>query len=225
VFPSPGGLPVLLTILGNPKAINENLGALDAGYRIQLHSNMSLDFAGFYNRYDDLQTSEPGIPFLEFNPLPPHLNVPTIIANNMFGEAHGLEAAVKWKATNRWTLSSGYAFERIHLHKTSPSRDTASVPAVEGSSPHVQAQLGSNLALLRSLEWNTSVYFVGRVLAEQVPSYTRLDTGITWRASEHLAISLVGQNLLKDHHVESIGTSAAASLIKRSAYAKFTWQF
>ena len=224
-FPGPDGLPVLLTILGSPKAISENLDAIDAGYRIQLHSNISLDFAGFYNRYDDLETSEPGTPFLELNPLPPHLNVPTVIANNMFGEAHGLEAAVKWKATNRWTLSSGYAFERIHLHTTSPSHDTASVPTVEGSSPHVQAQLCSNLALLRSLEWNTSVYFVGRLLAEQVPSYTRLDTGITWRASEHLAISLVGQNLLKDHHVEAISPSVTSSLVKRSAYAKFTWQF
>jgi iron complex outermembrane receptor protein len=224
-FPGPGGLPVLLTILGSPKAISENLDAFEAGYRTQLSSNISLDFACFYNRYDDLETSEPGTPFLELNPLPPHLNVPTVIANNMLGEAHGLEAAVKWKATNRWTLSSGYAFERIHLHTTPASYDTKSVPTVEGSSPHAQAQLRSSLALLRSLEWNTSVYFVGRLLAEQVPSYTRLDTGITWRASEHLAISLVGQNLLKDHHLEAISPSVASSFVKRSAYGKFTWQF
>jgi iron complex outermembrane receptor protein len=224
-FRSPGGLPVLLSILGSPEAISENSGAFEAGYRTQLRSNISLDLAGFYNHYDDLETSEPGIPFLELHPVPPHLNVPTFIANNMLGEAHGFEAALKWKATNRWTLSPGYAFERIHLHITPPSQDTTSVSTAEGRSPHVQAQLRSDLALPRSFEWNTSAYFVGRLPAEEVPSYTRLDYGITWRASELLAFSLVGQNLLKDHHLEAISPSVISSLIKRSVYAKFTWQF
>jgi len=91
----------------------------------------------------------------------------------------------------------------------------------------VQAQLRSNLHLARGLDWNASAYFVSRLPFQQVPSYTRLDTGITWRASEHLAISLVGQNLLKDHHLEanSSDQTAPSSLIKRSAYAKFTWHF
>jgi iron complex outermembrane recepter protein len=83
------------------------------------------------------------------------------------------------------------------------------------------------LALPRGLEWNTSVNFVGRLEAEHVPSYTRLDTGITWRASEHLSVSLVGQNLLKDHHLEVHSSDQAeiSNLIKRSGYAEVTWRF
>jgi iron complex outermembrane receptor protein len=226
-FPGPGGLPVLLTVQGSPNTVSENLDAFEAGYRAQLSATISLDLSTFYNRYGNLTTFDPGSPFLELNPLPPHLNVPLVFANQMHGETHGLEMAVNWKITNRWTLSPGYAFERIHMHTNPGSQDTTSVSTGEGNSPHIQAQLRSTLVLPRGLEWNTSVYFVGRLPAEQVPSYTRLDTGITWRASEHLAVSLVGQNLLKDHHQEanSSDQSEFSSLVKRSIYAKFTWQF
>jgi iron complex outermembrane receptor protein len=145
----------------------------------------------------------------------------------MHGETHGLEMAVNWKITDRWTLSPGYAFERIHFHLNSASHDVTSVADGEGNSPHIQAQLRSALVLPRRLEWNASVYFVGWIPAQHVPSYTRLDTGITWRASENLAVSLVGQNLLQDRHLEanSRDQTEFSSLIKRSVYAKFTWQF
>jgi iron complex outermembrane recepter protein len=226
-FPGPGGLPVLLTILGGPNTVSENLDAFEAGYRAQLRTNISLDLSTFYNRYGDLQTLEPGAPFLEFNPPPPHLNVPLIFANEMHGESHGIEMAVNWKVTGRWTVSPGYAFEGIHLHTNPASHDTTSVAAGQDNTPDHQVQLRSNLALSRSLEWNTSAYFVGRLSAEQVPSYTRLDMGITWRAWERLTFSLVGQNLLKDHHLEAHSSDQGeiSGLIKRSVYAKFTWQF
>ena len=226
-FPGPGGLPVLLTILGSPDTVSENLDAFEVGYRAQPRANISLDFSAFYNRYGNLATLEPGAPFLELNPPPPHLNVPLIFANEMHGESHGIEMAVNWKVTDRWTLSPGYAFEGIHLHTNPASHDTTSVSTGQGNNPGNQVQLRSNLALSRSLEWNTSAYFVGRLSAEQVPSYTRLDTGITWRAWEGLTFSLVGQNLLKDHHLEARSSDQGeiSGLIKRSVYAKFTWQF
>jgi iron complex outermembrane recepter protein len=226
-FPGPGGLPVLLTLLGSPDTVSENLDAFEAGYRAQLRGNLSLDLTSYYNRYGNLQTLEPEAPFLEFNPPPPHVNVPLVFSNQMHGESHGLELAVNWKVTDRWTLSPGYAVETIHLHTSPASHDTTSVATGRDNTPDNEAQLRSNLALPRGLEWNTSVNFVGRLEAEHVPSYTRLDTGITWRASEHLSVSLVGQNLLKDHHLEVHSSDQAeiSSLIKRSGHAEVTWRF
>jgi iron complex outermembrane recepter protein len=226
-FPGPGGLPAVLTLLGSPNTVSENLDAFEVGYRAQLRANISLDLSTFYQRYGDLRTLEPGAPFLELNPPPPHLNVPLIFANKMHGESHGIEMAVNWKVTDRWTLSPGYAFEGIHLHTNPGSLDTTSVAAGQDNTPDHQVQLRSNLSLSRSLEWNTSAYFVGRLATEQVPSYTRLDTGITWRAWERLTFSLVGQNLLKDHHLESnsFDQGEISGLIKRSVYVKLTWQF
>ena len=40
-------------------------------------------------------------------------------------------------------------------------------------------------------------------------------------------MSVVGQNLVKDRHLEFVDSSGVirSTLIKRSIYAKFTWQF
>jgi iron complex outermembrane receptor protein len=61
----------------------------------------------------------------------------------------------------------------------------------------------------------------------KIPAYTRLDARLTWMTWERFSISLVGQNLFKDHHVEfnDVSGSIQSGEIKRSAYAKITWQF
>jgi iron complex outermembrane receptor protein len=113
----------------------------------------------------------------------------------------------------------------MHLDPT--SQDTTSVLDAEGSTPIQSAQLRSHFRLVHGVEWDTSAYFVDRLRSGQVPSYTRLDTGLTWRWAEGLGMSLVGQNLIKDRHLEFVDNSGSvrSTLIKRSAYAKLTWQF
>jgi iron complex outermembrane receptor protein len=111
---------------------------------------------------------------------------------------------------------------------TSPlSQDTQTAEETEGSNPDVQAQLRSHVDLSRTLKWDTSVYLVDRLVAQSVPSYTRLDSGLSWRWKEGLTISVVGQNLLRDDHLEFVDYSGAtrSTLVKRSAYAKITWRF
>ena len=225
-FAGPGGVPVLASVLGSPEVQSENLDAFEAGYRTQVHSNLSLDIAAFYNRYGDLSSIEPGTPTFETSPAPPHLDVPSFFANGLYGETHGLELAVNWKVANRWTLSPGYAFEEIHLHKKPTSGDTSSAADAEGDSPQHQAQLRSNVILPRRFEWNVAAYFEDRLPAQHIPAYTRLDTGLTWHAYERLEVSVVGQNLVQDHHLEVVSDSInPSSLIKRSFYVKFTWKF
>jgi outer membrane receptor protein involved in Fe transport len=77
------------------------------------------------------------------------------------------------------------------------------------------------------MAWDTSAYFVGRLTDPSEPSYTRLDTGLSWEFGERIGLSLVGQNLLRDRHEEFVDTteSAKTTLIKRSAYAKVEWRF
>jgi outer membrane receptor protein involved in Fe transport len=81
------------------------------------------------------------------------------------------------------------------------------------------------MVLPRGLAWDSSVYFVDRIADPAIPSYTRLDTGLTWKWKEGTVFSLVGQNLLKDRHLEyeDVLQSTAGTLIKRSVYAKLTW--
>jgi iron complex outermembrane recepter protein len=226
VFPGPGGIPILLTLFGNPNVKSENLIAYEMGYRTVVASQLSIDFTAYYNHYSLLETSEPSTPFL-VNTTPPYLVLPLIYANLMHGETHGTEITVNWKATTRWTLSPGYAFEQIHMHLAPTSQDTISVSGAQGSSPVNAAQLRSHLALAHGLAWDASGYFVGRLTDPIEPSYTRLDTGLSWDLGERIGLSLVGQNLLRGRHQEFVDSteSAETTLIKRSAYAKVEWRF
>jgi iron complex outermembrane receptor protein len=227
-FPGPGGVPVLIRLFGNPHFKNEGLVASEIGYRTTVREQLSVDFAAYYNSYGDLQTVEASAPFFEAAPPPPHLVLPLRFGNLMHGETHGLEIAANWKATNRWTLSPGYAFERIHMHLAPTSQDAmGSVSSAEGSSPAHSAQLRSHVALPHGLSWDTAAYFVDRLAGLSVPSYTRIDTGLSWQFREKIGLSVAGQNLLRDHHEEFVDVTQTArtTLVKRSAYAKFTWQF
>lgn len=225
-FSLPNGVPSLVSVIGNPEFQNEGVVAYEAGFRASIHNRFSIDISTYYNRYDNQQTTEPATPFFESTPLPPHVVLPNIFQNLMHGETQGIEVAANWRVTNRWTLSPGYAFERIHMLVNPQSQDTESVPRTEGSDPHVQAQLRSHFSITPSLGWDASVYFVDRLVFQGVPAYTRLDTGLSWRWTERLTVSVVGQNLLRDHHLEFDNNSGTMStFIKRSAYAKLTWQF
>jgi iron complex outermembrane receptor protein len=148
-------------------------------------------------------------------------------ANLLHGTTEGIEVSAHFKVTDRWTLSPGLALLQMNLRTDSTSLDTTTVADIEGSNPRRQAQLRSSLNLSHGFSWDTSAYFVDRLPAPQLPSYTRLDTRLSWRPAERLELALVGQNLLQDHHVESndTGTSVNSSRVVRSAYAKVSWQF
>ena len=98
---------------------------------------------------------------------------------------------------------------------------------IEGSNPQHQAQLRSHVELPRGWSWDATAYFVGALPAQGVPSYTRLDTQLKWKITEAAEFSVVGQNLLRNVHLESFDqlTLVNSALIKRSAYAKIVWRF
>jgi hypothetical protein len=75
--------------------------------------------------------------------------------------------------------------------------------------------------------WTTSAYFVGRLAAPRIASYTRLDVNLAWRPSDRMWLGVVGQNLLQDFHQEYAGSvlTVTPSLVRRIAYARLTWWF
>ena len=226
-FPGPGGVPTLLTLLGNSAEKSEHVLAYEAGYRAQPVVPFYIDVAAFLNSYSDLATTESGSPFLVVNPPPAHLVSPLVWGNKMHGATDGIEVSGNWKVNDRWTLSPGNALLQMHLHIDATSEDTTTLADTEGSSPRQQAQLRSHLNLPRRFVWDASAYFVERLPAQQVASYTRIDTQLSRQLGEGLELSLVGQNLLHDHHLESNDqlTSLNPTQVKRSAYAKIAWRF
>lgn len=226
-FIGPGGTPTAIFLFGNPRFQDEDATTYELGYRSGLARRVSLDLASYYTSYTNQQTVEPETPFVQTVPPPPYLVLPLTYQNLMHGEEHGLEAVVDWKTNARWTLSAGYAFAQIHMHLDPASRDTGSVVDAQGSSPVNSAQLRSHVRLARGVRWDASTYFTDRLVNGEIPSYTRLDSGLTWQARENFSCSVVGQNLLKQQHLEFIDDtgSLSSTLIKRSVFAKFVWRF
>lgn len=227
-FIGPGGIPILPIVLGDPTPVNEGLVSYEVGHRKTISDHLSVDIATFYSHYSRQQTIEPSASFIEDSPSPTHLVVPLTFQNLMQGETHGVEISGSWKVNDRWTLNPGYALERIHMHLMAGSQDALAVRGAEGASPAQSAQLRSHVVLSSRLNWDVSAYFTGRLQDPNTPSYTRLDSAISWRWTEGLSLSLVGQNLLTSRHAEfndpTLSTTAA-TMMKRGAYAKFTWRF
>jgi iron complex outermembrane receptor protein len=226
-LPGPGNMPMLVSLFGDPNFKNERLTAFEVGHRNSWTSTLSIDSTIFYNRYRDLVSVEPGAAGIETNPAPTHLLVPSYFSNGLYGETHGLELFANWKAASFWTLSPGYAFFSLHLHPFAGSQDFTDAAGTEGGTPDHQAQLRSSVTLPHNLQWNASAYFVNRLPAVSIPSYTRADTGLIWHAGERVSLSVEGQNLSKSLHPEYAGPSATVQtdLMRRSAYAKVTWSF
>jgi iron complex outermembrane receptor protein len=226
-FLGPDGIPVVPTLLGNPHEKSEGLIAFEGGYRGQLGRRVSFDVASFGNFYRDLASMESGTPYAASTLAPSYNVLPIRWDNKIRGMSDGVEIAASLKPATFWTLSPGYTLLQLHLHTDPTSQDAVTVPNTEGSNPRHQAQLRSHVTLTRGLSWDTSAFFVGPLPAQPTPSYTRVDSQLTWGLGERLRISLVSQNLLRDHHVESNDgfTTVNSSEMKRTAHAKITWQF
>jgi iron complex outermembrane receptor protein len=221
------GLPALVSLFGNPNKKNERLTAFEVGYRNAWTSKFSVDSTVFYNRYRDVDSVEPGTVSVEMNPAPAHLLIPSYFGSGLHGETHGVELFADWKVTSFWTLSPGYTFLSMHMRPFAGSQDFTDASGDEGGTPNHQAQLRSSIGLPHNFQWNTSAYFVNRLPAVAIPSYTRVDTGLIWRAGERVSMSVVGQNVLKGLHPEYAGPSSSVQtdLMKRALYAKITWSF
>jgi iron complex outermembrane receptor protein len=227
-FPSADGTtPEEVILFGNPKQKAEHVFAYELGYRSQLNRAFSLDIATFFNKYDNLRSKENGAAFFQPDPAPARWVLPQTWGNGLRGTTYGAEVSTDWRVSNRWSLSPGYTFLEMHLDTYAWSTDTTSTSNIQGSSPQHQAQLRSHLDVKRGVFWDTSLYFVGALPAQQVPSYVRLDTQFRWRLGESTEFSLVGQNLLQNVHTESndIYTIVNASQIKRGVFARVTWRF
>ena len=222
-----GGTPTVPTLFGNPHEKPEGLVSWELGYRAQPSKRLSLDIATFFNSYRNVASKEFGTPYTASALAPNYLVIPITWGNKVHGNSTGVEVSANWQVLPHWSLSPGYSLLELHLRTDSASTDTITVANSEGSNPRHQAQLRSHVDFRHGLAWDASGYFVSALPVQPVPSYTRLDTQFTWAAGERWSLAVVGQNLLRDHHVESNDgfTSVNSAQIRRSAYAKLTAWF
>lgn len=216
--------PLFFRAIGDGKFDSERLIGYEAGYRSLVTSKLYLDIATFYNNHHSLLSVEPGAPFLETAPPPPHLVVPLFLRNGLLGSTSGVEIAPEWRPTGWWRLTGSYSYLHMDLQRGASSLDSSSVSSTEGSSPHHQVVVQSSLDLPKNLEFDQTYRYVSALPAKLVGSYWTADAKLVWHPTRHISFSVVGQNLLQPHHPEFGGDPGPLVGIKRSVYAKITWR-
>lgn len=227
----PGALspqsPLAITALIADRSFeSEVLLAYELGYRVQPTDRSALAITMFYNVYDDLRTFEPGTPFPENSPPPPHLVVPLFGRNKMDGETYGGEFSADWYVLDKWCLHATYAYLQMKLHLDEDSKDTMSA-RTEGESPHHQFSLRSSMDLPGNIEFDLGVRYVDNLPSLDLDSYLSLDARLGWKLREDTELFIVGQNLLDNHHPEFTPEilDSLATEVERSGYGGATWRF
>lgn len=224
---TPPGSNPRAVLLGNDDFDAEELLAYEVGYRWQPLEVVAFDLALFHNRYQGLASLEFGAPTLD--PGTGVVTFPVVNVNLTDARSQGAELLTTFSPSDGWQLVASYAY--IYLDMQPHGEDLNRGVFLEGATPRQQFSLRSLFDLPGGLQLDAQ--FRHSTQLERQPdivegpgidAYSELDLRFAWQASEQLEVSLVGQNLLHDHHVE-FGPPAARGEIERSVYGKVTWQF
>ena len=203
-----------LVFAGNENFDAESVVAYEGGYRIRPYSRLSLDFAGFANRYDSLRSQE----------FPSPLGAVVQLGNTLNAVTTGVELAGTVQVIERWRVHAWYSYLHKDLSLDPGSRDL-SRGRDEGNDPSFLFSLRSYLDLPHGLALDTVWRHAANRPFPAVPAYSELDVRLGWTVRPGWELSLVGQNLLHDHHPELGSSQAVRYEFQRGAYARSAWRF
>jgi iron complex outermembrane receptor protein len=217
---SEGVPPYLVLLKGSTDFTSESVVAYELGYRTQLNSQFTASVSTFYNHYNDVRSTS-------FTPL---TVLPLYFANNLEGDTDGVEFSGNYRVSDEWSLHAGYTFLNEHL-RVKPGAYDLDNALNETADPRHQVSLRSSVNLPMRTEFDADLRWVDELHTNNgptpgtVPAYFELNTRVAWQASEQLELSVVGQNLLHNHHPE-YGFPVPTSVdIDRSVYAKVAWRY
>lgn len=213
-------------LLGNDDFESEELLAYELGYRWNAADRLSVDLAAFYNRYDGLASLEFGTPFLDEQG---RTIVPVINQNLTDGHALGGEALVTYAPLPSWQLTASYSYIDMELESSGLDANRGEFKA--DSTPRHQFGLRSFLDLPHGVQVDLQFRSLSAVRRQPeavdgspVPGYSEVDLRLGWQATRQVEVSVVGYNLLHDHHAE-FGTVQSRGEIERSIFGRMTCRF
>mgnify|MGYP003393491815 CR=1 FL=1 len=214
-------VPVKAPVFGNPDYRSEEVITYEAGYRTTFSKTVSLDVTGFYNDYRDLRLARPGDLELNSN----SLTLPFTFTNDLQGKTYGIEVATVWQMLDWWRWDVNYSWLRTELDNSVGDPRTGISPeqrvSVRGAlSPWDDIDLDF---WFRYVDSNFAVVTFGDT---SIKPYVTLDLRMAWRPAKNLELSLVGQNLLAQKHLEFIQEfNTSPTAIDRGMYGKISWGF
>jgi iron complex outermembrane receptor protein len=221
--PTASGLPLVITLRGNPAAKTEPVVDAEVGYRIEIGTTASIDATAYAGRYSNLVTTEVSDPVVQFAPSP-HLLVATQFADLLDETTRGFEVAGHWTPSPGWRLDGSYTAFHITPHLAATSRDP-NAASDDGGAPSGQWQLRAGYSPGRRTTLNVAIFHAGPLEQHHVDPYTRADVTAEWRVSGHLSVMAIGQNLFDVAHAEftSDTTLLMATQVPRSVGLRLRW--
>ncbi len=218
---NPTPFPIQAVLTGNAAFTAEELLAYEIGYRTNMFKAVSFDITGFYNQYHALRSIVPDS--LSFNGVA--IVQPLCYANNNSGATYGFETSITWQQMENWRWELNYSFLKADLKETRQ----------EFTAPQHKISLRSSInpiakvtmdAWLRYTDQSAVPYASNFVSQFPIPQYLTLDIRLAWQLSKQIELSLTGQNLLDQRHLEFVQEAVTLPTeIDRSFYGKIVWQF
>ncbi len=215
---APNSATPILT--GGSGFISEIVVAYELGYRAKLNDEFSTSISTFYNEYDDLRSVSP-TPITFF---------PYVIMNGLEGRTWGGEFTADYQMLEEWRLHLGYDLLKEDIRVKAGQMDISNGKS-ETVDPENQVfvrssmDLPGHIELDPALRWVDVLHTNSGAVVGTVPSYFELDVRIAWHPTKNIDLSLVGQNLLHEHHPEYGFPNPAREEIQRAFYGKMSWQF
>jgi iron complex outermembrane recepter protein len=209
---------------GNDDFDSETLIAYELGDRWQPLTKLSFDLALFYNDYDRLASLEIQPPFVDAT----GRTIYTVMDENLTeGHTYGGELLTEWQPLDVWRLTLSYS--HIDMDLVPHGQDANRGAWQEGSTPRNIAGLRS-LLTLGALELDAQLRYQSRIrlqpndlTRQPIDGFTELDLHLGWHATAQCDLSLVGQNLLHDQHIE-FGPPEGRGALQRAVYLRASWQ-
>lgn len=199
-------------IAGGPDFEAEVSKVFELGHRGRLSQAFSYSLAFFHHDHDRLRSVAPT-----------GLGSEVELRNDIEGSTRGVEATASWRVSEHWRLVAGGVSLDQRLRVRQGKVDTIGLNAL-GNDPNGWWQLRSALDLSPRHTWDLRVRRVGSRPQFDVSSYTAVDTGLVWRVSPKVEVSLQVLNLLDTDHVEwatatrRVDFGRAGSLQLRAAF-------
>lgn len=216
--------PIFFQIQGNPHLKPEKLIAYEAGYRTQVTSKVYVDFATFFNVYDDLQGYGALSLAISTNPSPIDYLIVLPYDNVIEGRSIGAEVAPTIDVLRGWRLRGAYSLLHMNLKDKPGFSDVGNLLSTyPGSSPTHTANVQSILSLPGRFEFSQTYRYVSQISEYGVHPYNTVDARVGRAVGEGLKFAVVGQNLLRPSHPEFGGDPGPLVGIKRAVFASLSW--
>lgn len=221
-FPCPPACtpPIGVVAQGNTGYQSEEVITYETGYRTTFSKSVSLDVTGFYNDYRDLRLANQGTP--SFNGTV--ATQPLDFTNKLGGKTYGVEIATIWQMLDWWRWDVNYSWLHTQLNNIGSPQTNIS--------PQQRVSLRGAVSPWQAIDLDFWFRYVdnnltyGSLGENTIQDYVTLDLRAAWRPIKDVELSVVGQNLLQQSHLEYISENQTyPTMIVRGLYGKISWNF